>query len=66
MAEDKKSAEQSALEHELGILLGSEEFKALGQDLAFVIAKHRLTRCPETCEKIFRYMTFVVFGWNCE
>lgn len=20
----------------------------------------------ETCEKVFRYMPFVIFGWNCE
>ena len=66
MVEDKKSAEQSALENELGSLLGLEEFKALGEDLALVIAMHSLTRCPEICEKIFRYMTFVVLGWNCE
>lgn len=63
---NKKSAEQSALEEELDVLLGSDNFKALGEDLALVIANHKLMRDPETCEKVFRYMSFVIFGWNCE
>ena len=51
MDEKKKSAEQTALGDELDKILGPNEFKALGEDLAFVIAKHKLTREPETCEK---------------
>ena len=66
MDEKKKSPEQTALGDELDKILGPNEFKALGEDLAFVIAKHKLTREPETCEKVFRYMPFVIFGWNCE
>ena len=66
MDEKKKSAEQTALGDELDKILGPNEFKALGEDLAFVIAKHKLTREPETSEKVFRYMPFVIFGWNCE
>ena len=66
MDEKKKSAEQTALGDELDKILGPNEFKALGEDLAFVIAKHKLTREPETCEKVFRYMPFVIFGWSCE
>ena len=66
MDEKKKSAEQTALGDELDKILGPNEFKALGEDLAFVIAKHKLTMEPETCEKVFRYMPFVIFGWNCE
>jgi len=64
MDSKKKSAEQAALGNELDNLLGPGEFKALGEDLAFVIAKHKLTREPEICEKILRYMSFVIFGWN--
>lgn len=62
--EKKKSAEQSALGNELDRLLGPDEFKVLGEDLAFVVAKHKLTRKPEICEKVFRYMYFVILGWN--
>ena len=64
MEEKKKSTEQTALGDELDRILGPEEFKALGQDLTLVIANHKLTREPETCEKVFRYMSFVIFGWN--
>jgi len=49
---------------ELDRILGPKEFKVLGQDLALVIAEHQLTRKPEVCEKVFRYMSFVIFGWN--
>ena len=62
----EKSAEQTALGDELDRILGPEALKDLGQDLALVIAKHKLTREPETCEKVFRYMSFVIFDWNCE
>ena len=64
MDEKKKSAEQTALGDELDRILGPEEFKALGQDLALVIAKHKLTKEPEICKKVFRYMSFAIFGWN--
>ncbi len=64
--ENKKSAEESTLGDELDRILGPEEFKDLGQDLALAIAKHKLTRDPKTCEKVFRYMSLVIFGWNCE
>ena len=64
MDKKKKSAEQSALGEDLDRILGPEEFKAFGQDLALVIAKHKLTRKPEICEKVFRYMASVIRGWN--
>ena len=56
--------ERSALGDELDKLLGPDEFKDLGEELALVIAKHGLTRKPEICEKVFRYMSFVIFGWT--
>ena len=55
---------QLTLGKELDNLLGPEKFKALGQDLAMVVAQHELTRKPEICEKVFRYMSFVIRGWN--
>ncbi len=64
MGEKKKSAEQSALGDELDRILGPDEFKVLGQELALVVAKHELARKPEICEKVFRYMSFVISGWN--
>lgn len=65
MQDNKKSAEQEALGEELDGLLGPDEFKALGQDLALVFAKHKLTTNVETCCKALRYMSFVIAGWNC-
>lgn len=62
--ENKKSAEQSTLGDELDKILGPDEFKSLGQDIALVIAEHKLIGKPEICEKVFRYMSLVVFGWN--
>ena len=37
--ENKKSAEQSTLGDELDKILGLDEFKSLGQDIALVIAE---------------------------
>lgn len=54
----------SALGFELDAILGQDECKALCQDIALVLANHKLTRQPELCEKVFRYMSGVVFGWN--
>lgn len=62
--EGELKTSQTALGDELDRILGPEEFKALGQDLALVIAKHKLTRKPETCKKVFRYMSSTIRGWN--
>lgn len=44
--------------------LGAERTKHVIEDLALVIAQNELTRSPELCRKIFRYMSEVVTGWN--
>lgn len=44
--------------------LGAERTKLIVEGLALVIAQNGLTRSPELCEKIFRYMSEVVTGWN--
>ena len=59
-----EASAKSELGKELDEAIGPDEFKALGQDLALVIAKHKLTRNPKICEKVFRYMSFVILGWN--
>lgn len=51
---------------ELDTALGPEKAKEVLQDLALVIGKHGLVKEPEICEKIFSYMSFVVWGWNPE
>lgn len=47
-------------------LLGEENLKNTCQDMAEVIRKHGLQRSSETCKILFRYMSSVVEGWNCE
>lgn len=54
------------LGRELGASLGPGKAKEVLQDLALVIGKHGLVKEPEICEKLFRYMSFVVWGWNPE
>ena len=51
--EQKKSAEQSTLAKELDQALGQEEFKALGQDIALVIAEHKLTKNQRSAIRCF-------------
>lgn len=47
-------------------LLGEENLKNICQDMAEVIRRHELHQSPSTCEILFRYMSSVVEGWNCE
>ena len=56
--------DRSRLGAELDRLLGTAEFKSLGEELALVIAKHGLSKKPDVCEKVFAYMSFVIRGWN--
>ena len=58
--------DNESLGQELDAALGPEKTKEVLQDLALVIGKHKLVKEPEICEKLFRYMFFVVCGWNPE
>lgn len=60
----RKPTSKETLGRELDAELGEDEAKELCQDIALVIANHKLTRRPELCEKVFRYMSGVVSGWN--
>lgn len=51
-----------ALGRALDSELGPDKAKALCQDLALVLANHKLTRRPELCEKVFGYMSGVVLA----
>ena len=44
--------------------LGEEEAKRIIEDIAQLLAQHELTRNPALCDKLFRYMSAVVSGWN--
>lgn len=58
--------DNDSLGQELDAALRPEKTKEVLQDLALVIGKHGLVKEPEICEKIFSYMSFVVWGWNPE
>ncbi len=44
--------------------LGEEEAKRIIEDIAQLLAQHELTRNPALCDKLFRYMSAVVSGWD--
>ena len=44
--------------------LGEEEARKTIEDIAQLLAQHELTRNPALCDKLFRYMSAVVSGWN--
>lgn len=44
--------------------LGEEEARRIIEDIAQLLAQHELTRNPALCDKLFRYMSAVVSGWN--
>lgn len=44
--------------------LGESKAKVVLEDLAQVVAKHKLVQSPEICETLFRYMISVTRGWN--
>lgn len=62
--DDQQVIAKKDLGHEIESQIGQEKFKAIGQDLAMVVAKHDLTKAPILCRKIFDYMCFVIQGWN--
>lgn len=64
MYSERKSAEQTALGKQIDLALGEDEAKSVLQDLAMVIAKHKLVHKPEICDLLFRYMAFITKGWN--
>ena len=58
-----KELPQAALE-QIESELGEEEARKTIEDIAQLLAQHELTRNPALCDKLFRYMSAVVSGWN--
>lgn len=48
----------------IDVFLGESKAKVVLEDLAQVVAKHKLVQSPEICEMLFRYMISVTKGWN--
>ena len=55
---------EEKLLNEIESELGEEEARKTIEDIAQLLAQHGLTRNPALCDKLFRYMSAVVSGWN--
>lgn len=53
-----------ALQNKLVSMLGAERAQAVGEDIADVLAKHKLVTSPDICEVLFSYMIEVSKAWN--
>lgn len=53
-----------ALERELVALLGEDELKSIGEQIADVVRTHDLQQSPDVCRKLFRHMSNVIDGWK--
>lgn len=71
-AVEKKEGEKmivegrKALEQHLLSILGEENLKEIGEQLAEIVVRHGLQQSPELCEDLFLYFSSVIFGWNSE
>lgn len=52
-------------EKELIALLGADELKSIGEQLAVIVRQHNLQKSPNVCRKLFNYFSDVIDGWNC-
>lgn len=53
------------MEQQLITILGADELKSIGEQLAEVVRQHGLQHDPDTCKLLFSYMGLVIVGWNC-
>lgn len=51
-------------ESELLSILGEDELKSIGEQIAEIVRQHGLQRSPDTCRKLFSYLSDVINGWN--
>lgn len=54
------------MEQELIAILGEDELKNIGEQLARIVREHGLQKSPDICRKLFSYFSDVIDGWNCE
>ncbi len=45
-------------------ILGEEQLKSIGEQLADIVRQHDLQKSPDVCRKLFAYMSDVIDGWN--
>lgn len=56
---------ESKVERELAELLGDDHLKHIGEQIAEIVRQHGLQKSPDTCRKLFNYLSDVIDGWNC-
>jgi len=56
--------QQARLETNLVKNLGNYKLKKICQQISRILRENELTKSPETCSDLFRYMESVVWGWN--
>lgn len=53
------------VEQQLVTILGEDELKSIGEQLAGVVRQHGLQHEPDICKLLFSYTGLVIVGWNC-
>lgn len=53
------------VEQELINLLGEENLKCIGEQIAEIVRQHGLHKSPTICRKLLSYMADVIDRWNC-
>ena len=56
--------QQDSLESNLVKNLGNYKLKKICQQISRILRENELTKSPETCSDLFRYMESVVWDWN--
>ena len=56
--------QKNSLESNLVKNLGNYKLKKICQQISRILRENELTKSPETCSDLFRYMESVVWGWN--
>lgn len=45
-------------------VLGEDELKEIGEQMAEIVRQHDLQKSPIVCRKLFSYLSDVIDGWN--
>lgn len=63
-AEGHSLQQRPSLETNLVNSFGDSKLKEIGQQISGILLEHGLTKSPDTCTELFRYMESVIRGWN--
>ena len=51
-------------ETELISILGADKLKSIGEQIVEIVRQHGLQKSPDTCRRLFNYLSDVIDGWN--